>query len=139
MRSIVVDTGAIVGLLDTADRHHAHAAEFFAKLRQNDRLITTWPAITECFYLLEKSQSAMYEWLAVRGIEVIDFSLDDLPGMRRWSAGYRDREVDFADATLVWLAVRERTALIATTDFNDFETYRMPHGRQFRNLLQRSY
>lgn len=137
MRSIVVDAGAVVGLLDATDRHHARAAEFFAELRPNDRLITTWPVITECFYLLERSQAAMHEWLAGQGIEVIDFGLDDLPAMRRWSEGYRDREVDFADATLVWLAGRERTALIATTDFNDFEAYRLPRGKRFRNLLQR--
>ena len=137
MRSIIVDTGAIVGLLDAADRHHARAAEFFAAVRPNDRLITTWPAITECFTLLAKSQPEMYEWLAARGIEVADFSIDDLSAMRRWSAGYRDREVDFADATLVWLAGRERTAFVATTDFNDFKAYRLSRGRRFRNLLQR--
>ena len=111
---------------------------FFASVRPTDRLITTWPVVTETFYLLEKSQPAVFEWLASRGLEVLEFTLDDLPAMQRWGAGYRDREVDFADATLVWLAGRERTTLIATTDFNDFEAYRLPGGKRFRNLLQRT-
>ena len=137
MRSIVVDAGAIVGLLDATDRHHARSVEFFASVRANDRLMTTWPVLTECFYLLERSQAALFEWLASRGVEVADFALDDLPAMQRWAAAYRDREVDFADATLVWLAARERTTLVATTDFNDFEAYRLPGGKRFRNLLAR--
>lgn len=137
MRSILVDAGAIVGLLDAADRHHARAVEFFASVRPTDRLITTWPVVAECFYLLEQSRSALFDWLESCGIEVVDFTLDDLPAMRRWSAGYRDREVDFADAALAWLAARERTALIATTDFNDFEAYRLPGGKRFRNLIAR--
>ena len=137
MRSIVVDAGAIDGLLDTTDRHHARAVEFFASVRPNDRLVSTWPALTECFYLLERGQAALFEWLAASGVEVADFALDDLPAMQRWAAAYRDREVDFADATLVWLAGRERTNFVATTDFNDFEAYRLPGGRRFRNLLAR--
>ena len=111
--------------------------EFFASIRPSDRLISTWPVVTECFYLLEKSQATVFEWLASRGLEVLPFALDDLPAMQRWREGYRDREVDFADATLVWLAWRERTILIATTDFNDFEAYRLPGGKRFRNLLLR--
>ena len=58
-------------------------------------------------------------------------------GLRAWASRYADREVDFADATLVWLAGKQRTNLIATTDFNDFEAYRLPNSRSFRNLLTR--
>jgi predicted nucleic acid-binding protein len=57
--------------------------------------------------------------------------------MRAWASRYQDRDVDFADATLVWLAGRQRTNLIATTDFNDFETYRLPNRKAFRNLIAR--
>lgn len=48
-----------------------------------------------------------------------------------------DREVDFADATLAWLGDKRHTNLIATTDFDDFETYRLPNGKPFKLLIPR--
>jgi len=42
---------------------------------------------------------------------------------------YSDRLMDFADATLVHLAARERVKAILTVDHDDFETYRLPGGR----------
>jgi len=63
--------------------------------------------------------------------------LDDLPRMRAWRKRYADREVDFADKTLVWLGDQRRTNLIATTDFDDFEAYRLPNGKPFKILVDR--
>jgi predicted nucleic acid-binding protein len=57
--------------------------------------------------------------------------------VREWRKRYDDREVDFPDQTLVWLANRCRTNLIATTDFDDFETYRLPNGKAFKILIAR--
>lgn len=137
MRSILIDTGAIIALLSPTDRHHAQAEAFFRSLRGTDRLHTTWPVVTECTFALERNREALFDWLLASGLTVVDFGLDDLPAMRAWASRYRDREVDFADATLAWLAVRQRTNLIATTDFNDFEAYRLPNRKAFRNLLTR--
>jgi len=55
--------------------------------------------------------------------------------MLEWMKGYRDRQIDFADATLVWLAGARNTDLIITTDYRDFRTYRLPNRRSFRLLL----
>ncbi len=55
--------------------------------------------------------------------------------MRAWREDYDDREVEFADASLVWLAGRRGTTLIATTDFDDFETYRLPNGKPFKLMI----
>lgn len=127
----------MVGLLSPTDRHHARAEAFFAALRGTDRLFTTWPVVTECAFALERNRDRFFEWLLESAIVVADFTVDDLPAMRAWAARYRDRRVDFADMTLVWLAVRQKTNLIATTDFNDFETYRLPNRKTFRNLIAR--
>ena len=137
MRSILVDTGAVIALLRPTDRHHAQAEAFFRSLHGTDRLFTTWPVVTECTFALERNRDALFDWLLASGITVVDFALDDVALMRAWASRYSDREVDFADATLVWLATRQRTNLIATTDFNDFEAYRLPNRRTFRNLFAR--
>lgn len=137
MRNILVDTGAIIGLLNPNNRFHARARDFFAKLRASDRLLTTWPVVTECTFALIRNRPALFDWLRLSGIEVVDFGLDDLDAIRSWMDKYHDREIDFADATLVWLAVARRTNLIATTDFNDFEAYRLPNRKVFNILIER--
>jgi predicted nucleic acid-binding protein len=45
---------------------------------------------------------------------------------------YWDRPMDFADATLVYLAKRESLSTIFTVDHADFETYRIEGKRRFR-------
>ena len=47
---------------------------------------------------------------------------------------YWDRPMDFADATLVYLARRESLSTILTVDRADFETYRIEGKRKFRVL-----
>ena len=53
-------------------------------------------------------------------------ALEDL--MRR----YHNCPMDFADATLVYIAERESLSLILTIDHDDFETYRIGGRRRFR-------
>jgi predicted nucleic acid-binding protein len=137
MRNILVDTGAIVALLRAADRHHARTRAFFASLRPSDALLTVWPVITECAFIMRHQETLFWDWLLDSELRVIDFALDDISDMRTWRARYDDREVDFADASLVWLGNRRRTNLIATTDFDDFETYRLPNGKSFKLLIPR--
>ena len=43
-----------------------------------------------------------------------------------------DRNMDFADATLVYLAKRESLSVILTVDHADFANYRIEGKRQFR-------
>lgn len=50
---------------------------------------------------------------------------------------YRDRPMDFADATLVHLARRESLSTIFTIDHDDFETYRIEGRRRFRIVPER--
>ncbi len=47
---------------------------------------------------------------------------------------YRDRPMDFADATLVHLAQRESLTTILTVDISGFQTYRIAGRRRFRIL-----
>lgn len=138
MRNILLDTGAVAALLRPRDRHHASAREFFAALRPADVLLTTWPVVTECAFLMRHAESDFWEWFMESGIEVVNFETGDLPDIVSWRSRYADREIDFADATLVWLAGKRRTNLVATTDFADFETYRLPDGKPFKLLLARA-
>lgn len=56
----------------------------------------------------------------------------DLPHLNELMSRYWDRPMDFADATLVFLAKRESIGTILTVDHADFETYRIEGKRRFR-------
>ena len=103
--------------------------------------MTTRPVITECMFALERNRNAFLDWVVQSELAIIDFGMDDLGRMRRWMDSYRDRRIDFADASLVWLATAKRTDRVATTDFNDFEAYRIPartgKGKPFKLLIAR--
>lgn len=86
MRNILVDTGTVVGLLDTEDRHHERAEEFFDSLRPADKLLTTWPVITECSFLLRHLEEKFWGWLLESELQIIEFTLGDVSDMRAWRA-----------------------------------------------------
>jgi len=44
---------------------------------------------------------------------------------------YADRDIDFADASLVWLADQTGLRRILTVDVADFSTLRLKNGKRF--------
>jgi len=58
----------------------------------------------------------------------------ELPHLHALMSRYWDRPMDFADATLVYLAKRESLSAILTVDHADFATYRIEGKREFRVL-----
>lgn len=68
---------------------------------------------------------------------VLPIGDDDLPDLEALMHRYRDRPMDFADATLVHLARREDLATVFTIDHDDFETYRIDGRRRFRIVPHR--
>ncbi len=44
---------------------------------------------------------------------------------------YADRDIDFSDAALIWLANRTGVRHILTTDRTDFGVYRLKGGKRF--------
>ena len=70
-------------------------------------------------------------WLLLRSgaIQMSPIAHEDLPRIQALMAQYADRPMDFADATLLHVAARERLSLILSLDHDDFETYRLP-GRK---------
>lgn len=122
----LVDTGAILALLDRDDRWHRPCADVFPKL--NLPLLTAAPVLTELFHLVaSRRQDCLAAWGFIRtgAISVAPIDDDDLPRLNALMATYADRPMDFADATLVRLAEREGIDSVFTVDFADFATYRI--------------
>ena len=129
----LVDTGALLALLDRDDGWHERCAEAFATLRLP--LATSAAVLAELFQLLgDDRRELTAAWGLLRSGAVTVLSIDDfdLPDLEALMKRYADRPMDFADATLVHLARRERLNTVFTVDHDDFETYRIEGRKRFR-------
>jgi len=129
----LIDTGAIVALLDRDDGWHARCIDAFRSLRLP--LVTSAAVLTEVFHLVgDRRHDVVAAWKFVRSgaLSVAPITDEDLPALDALMARYHDRPMDFADATLVHLAEREGTSVVLTIDHGDFETYRLDRRRKFR-------
>jgi predicted nucleic acid-binding protein len=135
VRNILLDTGPLVALFSPRDEHHAHYQRLMVDMAEL-RLITTWPCLVESSYLLTfKHRLAMFEFVRRGGVAVYPFGAEHLGDMLSWMRTYTEPdkiEMDFADASLYWLAVDTGITEIMTTDRRDFERYRLPDGRSFQ-------
>ncbi len=131
----LIDTVAILALLDKDDRWHESCVDAFQQLRLP--LLTSEAVLTELFHLVGDSQKEMEAaWKFVRSGALVVGAIDhgELPHLHALMSRYWDRPMDFADATLVYLAKRESLSVILTVDQGDFATYRIEGKRQFRVL-----
>ena len=131
----LIDTGAILALLDRSDRWHQLCVGAFDQLRLP--LLTSEAVLTELFHLVGDARVQMeVAWKFVRSGALVLGPLEhaELPPVHALMSRYWDRPMDFADATLVYLAKRESLSAILTVDHADFATYRIEGKRQFRVL-----
>jgi uncharacterized protein len=131
----VIDTGAILALLDRNDRWHEPCKNALRQMRLP--LLTSQAVLTELFHLVGDSRAEMDSaWKFIRSGALILGTIEDveLPQLRTLMSRYWDRPMDFADATLVHLSNRESLNVILTVDQDDFATYRLDGKRRFRVL-----
>jgi predicted nucleic acid-binding protein len=135
VKPVLLDTGAIVALLDATDSFHQRCADALAELRMP--LITCEAVIAESCYLLrtvEGAAEAILESIASREF-LLPIALADMASpVQRMFRKYRDRRIDLADATLIHLANEFQTADILTVD-SDFQVYRWGRNNVFRMLV----
>ena len=131
---LAVDSGPLVAWLNARDRHHARAAAFF-KARP-ERLVTTWPVLTEvCHLAPQPARAGLLHWIAAGGASVFHLPDEQSGQLAALMEQYHDLPMDLADASLVWLSRHLGTLLVATTDRTDFTVYRGAGNRRFRNVF----
>ena len=131
----LIDTGAALALLNRSDRWHKACVAAFHQLRLP--LLTSEAVLTELFHLVGDSRAEMEAaWSLVRSGALVLATIEDseLRHIHALMSRYWDRPMDFADATLVYLAKRESLSTILTVDQADFDTYRIEGKRRFRVL-----
>ena len=134
----LIDTGAILALLDRDDDWHTLCVEAYNRSRLP--LLTTEAVLTEVFHLVRRNVGDLPSvWILLRSgaIHMSVIANEELPQIRDLMDDYADRPMDFADATLVYVAARESLSLILTVDHDDFETYRIGGRKKFTILPRR--
>jgi predicted nucleic acid-binding protein len=134
----LIDTGAILAIVDATD--HWHSACLGALQSVRIPLLTTESVLTEAFHLTGSNPYNVERvWRFVRSGALTIRSMGDseLPDLHALMVQYADRPMDFADATLVYLAGRESLSTILTIDHDGFETYRLLGRKRFTVLPRR--
>lgn len=133
MRNTLVDSGPLIALFDRDDKYHRRVKSF---LKTHPlRLVTTWPVLTEVCALLAKPAAFDFlEFVTRGGVMLDDLTVDDIPVVLGLSRKYADLPMDLADASLVVLAMKTGLDAILSLD-KDFEVYRLPGKKAFKNLL----
>jgi predicted nucleic acid-binding protein len=135
VKPVLLDTGAIVALLDRSDSFHQRCADAMAELRAP--LVTCEAVIAESCYLLRNIPGAAEA--IVQSVHCREFLIPAglseaaLP-VGRILAKYKERRIDLADAFLVHLANELNTGDILTVD-GDFHIYRWGRNNRFRVLV----
>jgi predicted nucleic acid-binding protein len=131
----LIDTGAILALVDRNDESHGPCVEAYNASRLP--WLTTEAVLAETFYLVRRNlrdDRGVWTLLRSGAIRMSVIDNEELPQIHALMTQYADCPMDFADATLVHLAARERLSVIFTIDHDDFETYRLPGRKKFTIL-----
>lgn len=126
---VILDTGALVSLLDRSQRDHGACRAVYEGLEGN--LVTTEAVVTESCHLLARVANGIercLEFVLEAGVVVVPCTSESLRRALVLVRKYRDAPMDYADATLVALAEELGVNRIFTLDHRGFAVYRL-HGR----------
>jgi predicted nucleic acid-binding protein len=129
---LLLDTGALVGLLDRSQSVHKPCADFYSSW--NGAVVTTEAVVTESIHLLSgvrNGGAACLDFVLDGGVVLVPSNEVSLRRCRTLLEKYADLPIDFADATLIVLAEELNTDLVFTFD-SDFRIYRIRSRRNFR-------
>ena len=133
MRPVIADTGFLVCLFLRDDLHREAAKRYLAGHKHP--LVTVAPVIVEtCFFLRPLIKVELLTWIRRGAMSVAEVPADAYPAIELTLRKYAERDIDFADAALIWLANECGLRHILTTDRSDFSTFGLKGGKRFELL-----
>ena len=87
--------------------------------------------VETCFFLDADGKGRLLEWARRGALAVAEVPVAAYDDIRTIIRKYADRDIDFADATLVWLAGQSGIREVLTVDRTDFGVYRLKGGKRF--------
>lgn len=129
---VIIDTGPLVALFDNTEPAHEQCHVTLKQFRAVP--VTTWPVLTESFYLLggwDRGQKKLWDFILAGGLRIDDIPAEKQGRMRDLMEKYADNPMDLADASLVVVAEIHRIKKVFTLDRSDFDRYRPKHCSHF--------
>jgi predicted nucleic acid-binding protein len=124
IRTVALDTGPLVALLDRRDRYHWWATEHWADVELP--VLTCESVLSEACFLLQhlpRGPAAVLE-LVARGAVKMSYAVEtDVEALGRLMTRYADVPMSLADACLVRIVERHPATTVLTLD-RDFRVYR---------------
>ena len=128
----ILDTGPWVALIDRSESRHTECVQWLKIF--SGRLYSTEAVLTEVLYILNFSitaQCAALDFVLGSVVEIVPSSTDSLKKTKNLMKKYADLPMDFADATIVCLAMQAGMQNIVTLDQKDFGIYKLPKKKSF--------
>jgi len=122
----ILDTGPWVALIDRSESKHDICVQWLKDY--SGKLYSTEAVLTEVLYLLNfsvKAQTSAIDFVLKSVVEIIPSSFESLKKAKNLIKKYSDLPMDYADATLVCLAMDSGIHNIITFDQKDFNIYRV--------------
>lgn len=132
---LLLDTGALVSLLDRSQTHHTACRRVFDDWVGT--VVSTEAVLTEAAHLLgpvRGGAASCVDFFLAGGAVIVPSSSNSLRRVKALLVKYADQPMDFADATLVALGEELETSIVFTTDRTDFSVYRLKGRQAFRIL-----
>ena len=136
LNTILIDAGPLIALFDKDDNYHNKIIEFLKD--KKFKYITTNAVITEVTYMLNfsiEAQILFFEWIMKEGVLLQEIQQNDIGRIVELTKKYRDRPMDYADATLVVAAEKTGIKQIISID-SDFDIYRLPKKVRIENIFK---
>jgi len=130
---LLLDTDALVSLLDRSQRSHEKCARFFDAWE--GPVVSTEAVLTEATQLLghvQGGRQSCLDFVLDGGALLVPSTIPTLRRARELLEQYADLPMDYADATLVVLGEELGTDLVFRTDQRDSRVYRLRGRKRFR-------
>lgn len=130
MDRLIADTGFFVALGREKDPCHQAAKEYLRNCRLP--LLTVSAVIAEaCYFLVPRAKQELLRWIGDGGPSVVEVPVASYTELAATVGKYADRDIDFVDAALIWLANETSIRRIVTVDATDFSVFRLKGGKRF--------
>ena len=128
----ILDTGPWIAIIDRSESRHTQCVQWLKNF--SGMLYSTEAVLTEVLYILNFSitaQCAALDFVLESVVEIVPSSTESLKKTKNLMKKYADLPMDFADATLVCLAIETGMRNIVTFDKKDFAVYKLPKKKSF--------
>lgn len=125
MIQVLLDTGPWIALIDRSEGRHAECVDWLRRFE--GEIFSSEAVLTEVLYLLNFSfpaQSAAMDFVLNHAVTLVPSNITSLNTVQGLMKKYQDLPMDYADATLVGIAMDLGVYSVVTFDRKHFSIFR---------------